>query len=772
MSKHNLLPMAVRRTRYRSIDICVWSLAFISLLFASPLVIPTNVARAQQVAPPAPPATSPDAPAVSVPQKSATTPKPSEVEIEPDSTTVVKPSSNAWAPVTRMKELPNYKRYAELKSKMRSLQAGGRIFKVRWSKNGDTIGFTVNGQKKQFNVGDKTVTDRVANLVNHSLQDQAPVVPNVERAKQQTVEPSPNRKWQAVYRDHNVVIEPVGQKDVPAMVVTKEGNDRRRFGTCCWVYGEELDQNTAMWWSPDSRMLAYYEVDESGMKDYHLTVDNTGLYTRVETIRYPMAGDANPKVALHVFDLDTRQKVKVNVPDDKEYYLYNVRFSPSGQELIFSQLNRLQNHLDIVAADVRTGQTRVVLSETQETWQDHLPTMRFLADGKRFIWQTDRNGWSHFELRDLSGERLNDLSPPGDYQCKRVELIDESGKWFYYTAFTDENPYNAQLHRCKLDGSSHSKITTGAHNHTAFEIAPSHNWVVAVREGVDQPVATMLYHADGTQYATISETKGVKAAELGIPVPEMIRIGTGEGTPDIYATLFKPAGFDATKTYPLLVDVYGGPESMGLNNRWTAADPVCELGYLVLRVANRGTGMRGKAFESAVYQKLGQVDLDDQKLAVDTVAKRPYVDASRVGIYGHSYGGYLAALAVLRYPETFHVAVAGAPVTSWKNYDTIYTERYMRTPSENPDGYKAASCMRHAKELDGRLLLVHGLVDDNVHPANTWQLAKALQDNDQRFDMMIYPGFRHGVHSTYDAMRWEYFDRHLKPTLQKDSISR
>ena len=235
-----------------------------------------------------------------------------------------------------------------------------------------------------------------------------------------------------------------------------------------------------------------------------------------------------------------------------------------------------------------------------------------------------------------------------------------------------------------------------------------------------------------------------------------------DGKTTIYGYIDKPSDFDPAKKYPLLINVYGGPHAnSGVSNRFRTGNPFCEFGFVIARIANRGTIERGKAFESATYLKLGIVDLDDQADGVRHLVERDYIDGERVGINGHSYGGYMSALALLRYPEVFHVGVAGAPVTDWKNYDTIYTERYMRTPQENKEGYSGGSCLEFAKNLKGKLFLLHGLVDDNVHPSNTWQLVDALQKEKKRFDLMIYPNNAHGF--GYNELRWEYLLRHLQP---------
>ncbi len=664
----------------------------------------------------------------------------------------------------RFDQLPGYPRYKEIRDNRRKLQEGGRVYKIRWSRDGAKIGFTLNGQKKQFNVADGSIIDRTDNLVDKSLRDKVTARPKVERAKQVTLETSPDKKWRAVYRDYNVVLQPKS-KNASAIKVTKEGKSRRRFGTCCWVYGEELDQQTAMWWSPDSRKLAYYEVDESKMSDYYLTVDNTSTYTKLQTVRYPKAGDKNPQVFLHIYDIDTRKSVKVDIDGDATQYLFNVRFSPSGEELLFSRMSRRQNKLDVMAANVSSGKTRVVVSEMQATWQNSQPLMRFLDDGKRFIWETERTSWKQFELRSLAGEKITDLTDLKEYPCNKIELVDEAAGWIYYSAYSDpSNPYNLQLHRSKLDGSENRRITSAALNHTAFQISPGHDLVVAVRERFDMPRSTAVYGCkDGEEVAVLAQGDSKAAEAMGLVAPEIFEFVANDGTTKIYGTLHKPSNFDPEKKYPLLIDVYGGPQSTGITNTWSPGNPVCELGFLVAKVGNRGTVNRGKTFESANFRNLGGPDLDDQVSAVQFLGQRNYVDTQRVGIWGHSYGGYLSALGILKFPDVFHAAVAGSPVTDWKNYDTIYTERYMQTPRENADGYKSSSCLKYVKKLKGKLLLVHGLIDDNVHPANTWQLAKALQDIDKRFDMMVYPGFKHGVQSTYDALRWEYFFRHLRP---------
>ena len=666
----------------------------------------------------------------------------------------------------KFEQLPGYEKFSKINKSRRALM-GSRASSFEWSADGNRFSYSVDGSKKMFDIpSSKVVEVEEFEAYERPKQKPARVKPRVGRALQRTVEISPDQKWKAVYRDFNVWIEPNSEDGTEPVQVTKGGNERHRYGTCCWVYGEELDQDEAMWWSPDNRYLVYYEVKEKGMRDYILTTNNTKLYNDTLSVRYPKAGDTNPQVNLWVYDLEKGTSNKLEIEGPSTQYLFNISFPTQTNMLVVSRTNRQQNVLDVFGIDVAAGASKKILTEKQETWQENAPSMRFLSDQKRFIWETERNGFRHFELRDITGELLNPLSEVGEYACGEVLKVYEEKGFVYFTAFSDANPYNKQLHRVNLDGTGHVRITTSPLNHTSFTISPLHNVVVSTREQVDTPPETVVYDSTaGKELGVLAKANTNKVSELGLRSPELFSFTADDGKTTIYGTLHFPSNFNPAKKYPLLIDVYGGPGSRGITNRYRPSNPYCEFGFIIAKIGNRGTIGRGKAFESATYKNLGTADLDDQAAGVKFLTQRPYVDGARVGIYGHSYGGYMSALAVLKYPDVFHVAVSGAPVTDWKNYDTIYTERYMQTPQENRDGYRDSSCMKYAKQLKGRLLLVHGLIDDNVHPSNTWQLIKKLQDEGKRFDLMIYPGYKHGIGSTYSAIRWEYFFRHLRPSV-------
>jgi dipeptidyl-peptidase-4 len=668
----------------------------------------------------------------------------------------------AWGQ-PKLNELDGYQRYNRLSNQRGGLVVGGTLREVRWGDDGQHLYFRHLEDRYRATLSDgqlETITAEQwpaasSNRVSPSRGSR------VARAAQRTEIDSPDGRWTAAYREHNVWLDP---KDGGASVaVTTDGEPLVRYGTACWVYGEELNQSEAMWWSPDSQKLAFYKIDERHQREYPLTVDNTKLYTRVETERYPKSGDDNPYLELWIYDLNSQEMLKAETGAADEWYVYRISFTPDGTGLLYHRTNRHQNHLQVMIADTSTGQARLLVEEHQATWQENAPLLRWLEDGERFIWETERTGFKQYELRHIDGRLLNPLTPEADYPVLRLVKLDESAGWLYYTAASDTLPINEQLHRVRLDGQQAARITPGGLNYSGFDIQPDHRFVVCTAESTTQPPQSWLFSTDGQHRQLLVEADTAELEAKGARPVELFSFTAADGETTLFGLLHKPSDFDPNRRYPLVISVYGGPSSRAVYNRFSVSDPHCEFGVLIAQIDGRGTTGRGKAFETAGYLQLGTVDIADQVTGVKHLAERPYVDASRVGIFGHSYGGYMSALGLLRYPEVFRVAVAGAPVTDWRNYDTIYTERYMRTPQENPDGYAAGSCMTYADQLTGRLLLVHGLIDDNVHPANTWQLADALQRSDKRFDMMIFPRNQHGIGEPYSRMRWEYLISHLRP---------
>jgi dipeptidyl-peptidase-4 len=589
------------------------------------------------------------------------------------------------------------------------------------------------------------------------------------RGRQFTTAESPNGAWTATSEGGNLYLKP---REGERVAVTTDGNDDIKYGQASWVYGEELDQTTAMWWSPDSRYLAFYRFDESKVKDFHILGGWTERSTRVLTEAYPKPGDENPTASLLVHDLETKSTVAVDsfseasgATPGAEYYVYNVRWTPDGSELLYSRTPRRQDVLDVLAADPKTGSSRIVVTERQDTWQENRPLMRFLKDRKRFLWETEKTGFKHYELRALDGSHLATVTK-GEWPVESIVLVDEDAGEVWFTAWSGAVPVQQQLHVAKLDGSGCVRVTGEDFHHSNYRISPRGDFVIATAETTAVPRQTHVYaRSGGARVATLAEGSTKGFATHGLAPSELFTCKAADGETDLYGRIAYPPAFDPTKKYPVVVDTYGGPTIRLVTDRFDAGDPRTALGFILVTVDNRGTPGRGKKFESGAYLKLGQVDIDDQAAAVaHLAATRPFIDGTRVGITGHSYGGYMAAIGVIRRGDVFHAGVAAAPPTDWRQYDTIYTERYMRTPQENAEGYDAGSCVKNAGKLKGKLLLLHGMLDDNVHPNNTFELANALQSLNRPFSMMLFPNSDHGIWSpAVESVKWSFLVEALSP---------
>ncbi len=657
--------------------------------------------------------------------------------------------------------LPGYDQYRAIAVAARSLGAEGRIGNIAWNDDGAVVTFTRRGDSFLFdlNTHELREIDEDERLASGGTSARSRWL----RGRQRDEEQSPCGTWLAKCVDWNVIIEPLSDDDAEddrdSITITTDGTRKHRFGKASWVYGEELRQNDAMWWSPDSSMLAFYELDETDVPDYYLTGGLTDVRSTLMLEGYPKAGEPNPIARLWVYHLESDERTSIDVGDETDQYIYNIRWTPNGDELLFSRLNRRQDTLEVLRADAVTGESRVIVTETQQTFQDNWPTMRFLECGERFIWASERTGWQQFELRHLDGRKLNPITH-GEYVAASIQLVCEDNGVLFYTAYSDENPLNIQLHRVNLDGTDQERLTQEPLNHTV-SVSPCGNWFIARGESLSEPPITRLHDRDGEVIAALAEPDRERIAELGWTKPELFSFSAEDGETTLYGSLHKPTDFDPERSYPLLINVYGGPLSQRVRNTYRPAEPLSEFGFIIASIDNRGTANRGKAFKDAAYLKLGIVDMKDQVDGVHHLVQRPYIDGDRVGIYGVSYGGYLAALGLVKYPEVFHAAVANAAVTDWRNYDTIYTERFMRTPEENLENYDAGSVLTYVDQLEGHLLILHGMVDDNVHPSNAWQLIDALHQAGKDFELMMYPNRAHGLGPHARNLGARFFVRHF-----------
>jgi dipeptidyl-peptidase-4 len=692
----------------------------------------------------------------------------------------------------RLKTMPGYAQYQKMSAQVGGAVRSGAISGT-WTADGTGVEYTLDGKRYRFDV-----TARAAAEVSGAPDAAAGRGgrgggrggTGIERGRQAASADAPNGTLKAFYRDRNLWISDLsGANEAP---ITTDGSERDRikYGTASWVYGEELAQTSAMWWSPDSRKVAYYRFDEQQVLDYHLQLDQTKIQSVNDVEAYPKAGAANPVVDLFVYDVASKKSTRVDVRGGKPFdntvvghYVYRVMWSPDGREIIFNRTNRRQNILELAAASPDTGATRVILREEWPTgWIENRPPMYFLSDNRRFIWESERNGFANLYLYDVSGTLIRPLTSHTTFEVTSIVKIDEPAGVLFYLARDGDNHLKLQLHRVGLDGKGDVRLTDPAYHHTvgsciagaaggggrggfggagACGISPDNKYFIDTYQRHDTPPATRIVDATGKVVADLAKSDLTKFNELGLKKAEMFTYKAADGKTTLRGLMQFPSTFDPSKKYPVLVPVYGGPASASNTARETFVAPnaLAEYGFLVVNLDSRAAPGLGKRTLDAIYLKLGQVEIDDMAEGVKALASRPYVDRSRVGIYGTSYGGYASLLSILRHPDLYAAASASSPVTAWNHYDTIYTERYMWIPQENRDGYDAGSAMTYAKQLRGRLMLYYGTADNNVHPSNMMQLIAALQAAGKSFEVQVGPDRGHSGINTDRMM--EFFIENL-----------
>ena len=575
---------------------------------------------------------------------------------------------------------------------------------------------------------------------------------------------SPDLKYRAFTRNYNLYIKDMDGNET---ALTTDGTEDLRNAFPDWVYPEELGQYEAFWWSPDSKKIAFMQFDEKPVTKYPIVHDVQPI-PRFELQGYPKPGGNNPIVRLFMVDIAAKKLVRLETGDDLDVYLYRGKWTNDGREFTYHRLNRFQNKVEIFAVDPAAGKTRLLLTDTDPCYIDEQTDLIFLKDNLRFLWTSERSGWREIYLYDLTGKLLKQLTN-AKLPVRSIQAVDEARGWVYFGGL-EANGTESHFYKVKLDGTGFARMTKepGSHN---VSLSPSFDYYTDAFSSFDQPMKSTLYQVDGKEVKVLANSVPAKEfLDLKLIKPERFTFKSADGKYDLDGLLYFPAHFDPKDKYPLLLSVYGGPGAKGVNNSYKMTDgsqALAQLGFLVAVCDYRGVSGRGKAFQNLHYMKLGQVELEDHVAFVKALGQRPYVDTTRVGVTGHSYGGYFACIALLKEPDVFHVGVAGAPVTDWRNYDSIYTERYMRRPQDNPEGYEKGSCLTYAKNLKGKLFIHHGAVDDNVHPGNTVQLVQALLKENKKFDLMIYPEQQHGISfARYPESRVEYFIEHLKPVVK------
>jgi dipeptidyl-peptidase-4 len=546
--------------------------------------------------------------------------------------------------------------------------------------------------------------------------------------------------------------------------ITSDGTPTLLNGELDWVYPEELDLSTATWWSPDSKQIAYLRFDV-GREFVYPQTDLLGERAVSEPQRFPQAGTANAQVQLGVFNLETGQTTWIQLGDTANALIARVYWLPGGGKLAVERLSRVQDKLELLFCDAASGHVQAVLSEKSKTWINFTDNFFPLASDE-FLWTSESSGFRHIYRYSNKGEMLNQLTK-GDWEVRGIAAIDEAKKKVYFTS-SETSPLETQLYSVGFDGGERTRITQEEGSHSIHANSDGSAFV-DVFSSFKQPPQTLLKDAAGKQLAVLRAPNLHAAEEFNLQPSEIMQVKASDGVL-LYGRLIKPVHYEAGKKYPLIVQVYGGPGVQSISNRWHGvewAQVMAQKGYMVWELDNRGSSGRGHAFEEPIFRELGTREVEDQKAGVEFLIQAGLVDPQRVGITGWSYGGYMTLHSMLLAPGVFKVGVAGAPVTDWHNYDTIYTERYMDLPDKNAKGYQASSNVLNAAKLEGKLLILHNIEDDNVLFQNTMQMANALEKADKRFFMQIYPQKQHGVGGALRRPLMEtmtaFFDQYLMP---------
>ena len=530
--------------------------------------------------------------------------------------------------------------------------------------------------------------------------------------------------------------------------LTVDGGPKILNGRLDWVYQEELygrGNYEAYWWSPDSTMLAYLRLDENPVPEYPV-VDHIPLDPAVELTPYPKAGDPNPVVRLGVINAigGPTRWVDTFKYQPSDLLVVRVTWTPDSQKVAYQAQNREQTFLDLNFADARDGKSNNVLHETSKAWVGINDNPVFLKDGS-FLWQSERNGWNHFYHYTADGKLLRQVTE-GQWEVSSMEGFDEDNRLIYFTG-TKDSHIAPNAYRVKLDGTGFTRITAGEGAHR-ISLSPAFNLFVDYWSDVNTPTQTRLINSDGRLQRVIDENKVDALRQYKLGQTELLQVKTRDGFP-MEAMMIKPPDFDANKKYPVLEFTYSGPHAPQVRNGWGNTtymwhQLLAQKGYIIWVCDNRTASGKGLESTWPVYKDFGELELRDLEDGLNWLKSQSYVDGSRIGIWGWSYGGYMTSYA-LTHSQSFKMGIAGGTVSDWRNYDSIYTERYMQTPQNNPEGYKKSSPVYAAKDLHGKLLLIHGAIDDNVHMANTIQFLYELQKAGKQVQLMLYPKSRHGV---------------------------
>lgn len=556
---------------------------------------------------------------------------------------------------------------------------------------------------------------------------------------------SPDGQKVAYVRDNNIFIFDLSSKTT--VQVTHDGEKNKIInGVTDWVYEEEFAFVRAFEWNSDGTKLAFIRFDETDVPEFSMDIYGEDLYPTQSVFKYPKAGEKNAVVSLHILDVSTTKISNVILED--AYYIPRIQWMNHPEHLSVQTLNRHQNDLKLVRVNAQDQRAEILLQETDAAYVDITDNLTFLQDDS-FIWTSERDGYNHIYLYDAKGKLLRQLTK-GVWEVTNYYGYDSKKKRIYFQS-TENGSIVRDVYSVGVNGKNKNRLTQGIGQNSADFSANFTYFINSFSNAATPPEYTLHLASNGKKVKDILDNKELLA-----------KLGNYEISPKEFSTLtinghelnmwmIKPVHFDADKKYPMFMTQYSGPGSQSVSNTWMGANDywyqmLANEGYIVVCVDGRGTGFKGADFKKLTYKELGKYEVEDQIAAAQKLSELPYIDESRTGIWGWSYGGFMSTNCLLKGNDTFEMAIAVAPVTSWRFYDTIYTERFMRTPQENPSGYDENSPFNYPELLKGKYLLIHGSADDNVHVQNTMRMVEALVQANKQFDWAIYPDKNHGIY--------------------------
>lgn len=586
-----------------------------------------------------------------------------------------------------------------------------------------------------------------------------------EPAKQLTNSPSIAEQNPTLSPDGNYVaftresdLYAVRVSDGTEVRYTSDGTDVIYNGWSSWVYYEEIlgrpTNYKAFWWSPDSKKIAFMRFDDTKVPMFPIYASK-GQHGYVEETRYPKAGDPNPTVKVGFVNTSGGAITWAAFNEQDDQYFGQPYWSYNSNSIMLQWMNRDQNNLKFYEVNPSNGTKKEIYDEKQASWinLDHDERITYLADNKHYILKSDKTGWAHYYLYTLAGTLITPLTS-GDWQVKELKLVDEKNKVIYFTARKD-NSATEDLYRVDYTGKNFKRLTFGDYNHQV-SVSPDGKYFITNYSNVSTPNRVALVSNSGKVVKDLADSKAADFAEYQYGKTSYFTIKSDDGKYDLPVTVTYPPDFDESKVYPVVFSIYGGPDAGTVKNSWkgTANQYWANEGIIQVAADHRASGHFGKAGVSLMHRNLGHWEIIDYVTIAKWFKAKPYIAKDKFLITGHSYGGYMTCLALTKAADVFDFGIAGAPVTSWDLYDTHYTERWMDTPQDNPEGYKNGSVLTYVNNYKGTLRIMHGDLDDNVHLQNTTQLVDALTDRAVPFELMIYPGSRHGFNSSkskYDA---------------------